>query len=109
MYEMSWLPTCQITRYSVQEANRRKSDDLLDGFTINITTNRQTVRNVVDATCETWLDDFMTNEAALTEARNNVTNARNAYSALKVGSKAWRNAAEELDFWTGRVGHLAAR
>ena len=62
----------------------------------------------VDRQCGTWLDNYMTTNA-LTEATTNRDNARHAYNTTKVGSKAWRQASEELDFWTGRVAMLTAK
>lgn len=50
----------------------------------------------------------MSNTAILlTEARNNVAIWRAAFNTAKT-AKAKRAAAEELDFWVGKVAHFAS-
>ena len=42
----------------------------------------------------------------LENAKNNREEARNKMNTAKVGSKAWREAEEELNFWQGKVAML---
>lgn len=45
----------------------------------------------------------MTNTQRLIEATTNRDNARTQFNSLKPGTKAWRLAEEDLNFWQGKV------
>ena len=44
----------------------------------------------------------------LNEAIKNRDEARNAMNAAKVNSKKWREAEEDLNFWSSKVANLEA-
>lgn len=52
----------------------------------------------------------MTNtQAQLAEAIARRTEARMLYTSAVVGSKSWRDAEENLNFWQGKVAALDAK
>lgn len=50
----------------------------------------------------------MTRTQQLTEATSKRDKARSLYEAFPTFNKAKRDAAEDLEFWTGKVALLAA-
>ena len=53
----------------------------------------------LDVRNDPWLDTCMEN----TEATTKRDEARKLLNSLKFGTKAWREAEEDLNFWIGRV------
>lgn len=80
-------PTCSISRTTGAVV------DLLDGCGDDIAAcARANIRHA----------------ALLSEANDAIGAARDAMNAARVGSKAWRDASEDLDWWIGRKAFVTA-
>lgn len=55
-----------------------------------------------------WLDNDMTRTQQLIEATAKRDEARRTLDAMPTWNTAKRDAAEELDFWVGKVAALSA-
>jgi hypothetical protein len=60
---------------------------------------------VIDTFAGLWLHNDMTTAEQYTEARRNADAARTAFDTAKT-IRARREAAEELEFWTGKAAHF---